>query len=67
MQSNNRSATYRFPKIDMRDSDNPASAHAHDTDSAKNKLQTVESQAYQMGYAEAKEQTLIDEKSKQQP
>ncbi|MGD9009269.1 MAG: hypothetical protein PVG41_15190, partial [Desulfobacteraceae bacterium] len=58
--------TYRFPTIDMESvdsdlSDNQAAGEENDL------LASIESQAYQAGYAEAKEQTLIDEKSRQQP
>jgi flagellum-specific ATP synthase len=59
-------ATYRFPTIDMESvdsdlSDNEAAGEENDL------LSSIESQAYQAGYAEAKEQTLIDEKKRQQP
>lgn len=67
MQSNDRYNPYRFPAIacqagkDGVAQDDPGSGVEHD------QLKTVERQAYQLGYAEAKEQTLIEEKSRQQP
>jgi flagellum-specific ATP synthase len=66
MHSKAPSDTYRFPSIDIESSDSQMSDN---TGGGKenDRLSSVESAAYQTGYAEAKEQTLIDEKNRRQP
>ena len=58
--------TYRFPSIDMESIDSNLSDD-EGTGEDNDLLSSIESQAHQAGYAEAKEQTLIDEKKRQQP
>jgi flagellum-specific ATP synthase len=58
--------TYRFPSIDLESIDAEMSG---DEGASKedDRLSSIESQAYQSGYAEAKEETLSDEKKRQKP
>ncbi len=59
--------TYRFPEIDIDAAADDDQNGKEDAGADNNALSSIESQAYQTGYAEAKEQTLIDEKIRQQP
>jgi flagellum-specific ATP synthase len=67
MQTKQRTDSYHFPKIDLDPSGDCNTTNGHESNAGDSKLKAIESQAYQLGYAEAKERTLIDEKSKQQP
>lgn len=67
MQSNDRYNPYRFPVIDFPGAEGGVAKNNAGAKGEDDQLKTAEQQAYQLGYAEAKEQTLIEEKSRRQP